>query len=295
MGAPIRGGKSRRRQVKTMQEQIVKVATFNLKRDGRFNPRTWEHRRKMAAKVIHNSGASIIGVQELLPSMREDIQQLLGNYSFFGWGRKKDLGDEHADIIVKNQDIDVLFHDTFWLSKKPQSQGSRYAFAIFPRVCTVAEVYFKQSHRRLRVFNTHFDHLLPMSRVLGVNVIFQRIQQYQQIDPLPTILMGDLNATPDSLPVRLIRENRHGYDFHFTDVFSTLAQSGQGVNTFHYFKGKDRHKTRFDYIFVTQEFDILDVALDKYSIRGIYPSDHYPILTTLRLPGEAPPAGTAAS
>ena len=267
-----------------MSEQVLKVITFNLKRDSRFaRKKIWENRRELAAGVIRDSGASVVGVQELMPVMRQDIASLLEGYSLFGWGRKRNLGDEHSDIIVKNEYVDVLFHDTFWLSKSPAKIGSRYAFAIFPRICTVVEVYLKKVRQRIRVFNTHFDHLLPVARNLEVKVIFDRIAEYQRIDPLPTILMGDLNAGPRSGSVRRIRERSVKNGPHFQDVFAALQNGGQGVNTFHYFKGKDNTTRRLDYIFVTEEFEVLDVQLDKRSEDGFYPSDHYPVICTLRL------------
>lgn len=68
-----------------MSEQVLKVITFNLKRDSRFaRKKIWENRRELAAGVIRDSGASVVGVQELMPVMRQDIASLLEGYSLFG-------------------------------------------------------------------------------------------------------------------------------------------------------------------------------------------------------------------
>ena len=46
-----------------MSEQVLKVITFNLKRDSRFaRKKIWENRRELAAGVIRDSGASVVGV-----------------------------------------------------------------------------------------------------------------------------------------------------------------------------------------------------------------------------------------
>ena len=66
----------------------IKVVSFNLRRD--FGPQRknrWETRKELAAKVIEQSNAEIIGVQEFLPNMRKDLKELLDGYSIFGRGR----------------------------------------------------------------------------------------------------------------------------------------------------------------------------------------------------------------
>lgn len=89
----------------------IKVVSFNLRRD--FGPQRknrWETRKELAAKVIEQSNAEIIGVQEFLPNMRKDLKELLDGYSIFGRGRlsgKKPNNDEHSDIIIKNDQVEV--------------------------------------------------------------------------------------------------------------------------------------------------------------------------------------------
>ena len=105
------------------QADEIKVVSFNLRRD--FGPQCknrWETRKELAARLIEESNASIIGVQEFLPQMRRDLKGLLDGYSIFGRGRlsgKKPQSDEHADIIIKNKEVEVARCRTFWLSKNP--------------------------------------------------------------------------------------------------------------------------------------------------------------------------------
>lgn len=70
------------------QADEIKVVSFNLRRD--FGPQRknrWETRKELAARLIEESNASIIGVQEFLPQMRRDLKGLLDGYSIFGRGR----------------------------------------------------------------------------------------------------------------------------------------------------------------------------------------------------------------
>lgn len=57
------------------QDDVIKVVSFNLRRD--FGPQRknrWETRKELAAKLISESNAAIIGVQEFLPKMRQDFK-----------------------------------------------------------------------------------------------------------------------------------------------------------------------------------------------------------------------------
>ncbi|WP_312641751.1 endonuclease/exonuclease/phosphatase family protein [Hydrogenoanaerobacterium sp.] len=270
----------------------IKIISFNLRADfKRDKLNRWDFRKEYAMKLIKESGATIIGVQELLPKMRTDVQNLLSNYTVLGWGRYKGAkpgSDEHSDIIIKNDDADVDFYKTFWLSNKTEDDVSRAYYSFFPRICTVAEVYVKSLNRNIRVFNTHFDHICGMARVLGVNIILRTMSELNEKKPMPTILMGDMNAHPKSRPIRILRENHHPYDnVHLTDVYS-FCQPNSIKNTHHGFKQKGllawlTGRTPIDYIFVSDEFEILDVYVDRSNENGRFPSDHFPIVATLKL------------
>ncbi|MEM1485923.1 endonuclease/exonuclease/phosphatase family protein [Oscillospiraceae bacterium PP1C4] len=266
---------------------LIRIISFNLKRDFgiSFNPsHKWGGRRALAAQFIKESGATIIGVQELLPNMRDDVSELLSaEYSILGFGRFRGLkpsDDEHSDIIIKNEDAKVNLIKTFWLSKSPE-RFSRAYYAMFPRICTVAEVYLKDPDRTIRVFNTHLDHICGIARVLGVKVILEYIDNFNKENPLPTILMGDFNCRPGSRPIRMLHDRTTGV--HLTDVYSCFDASCLS-NTLHHFRGKIKPGAhQIDYIYVSDEFEIVDSRIITEPINGVYPSDHYPLMATLRL------------
>ena len=267
------------------QGDVIKVVSFNLRRD--FGPQRknrWETRKELAARMISESDAAIIGVQEFLPRMRQDLKEMLEGYSIFGKGRlsgKNPNNDEHSDIIIKNNDVEVASH-TFSISKHPDVPSRAY-FAVYPRICTVAEVKMKKSGRRIRVFNTHFDHVSPLARTFGAKLILEQIHRFNQTDPLPTIVMGDFNASPNSKAVRLMRENLMNYkDVRLQDIYGFLDQLIG--NTYHGFKGKITQKFKpIDYIFVSDDFEVVTASVNTQSYDGAYPSDHYPISAVLRL------------
>ena len=269
---------------------LIRVISFNLKRDFGIPLRRshkWRERRALAAQLIRDRNATIIGVQELLPSMREDVSRLLNvDYSILGSGRfsgQNPNSDEHSDIIVKNENARVGLCKTFWLSKSPERLSRAY-FAVFPRICTVAEVYLKNTDRTIRVFNTHLDHICGLARVLGIRVILDYMNQFNRQQKLPTVLMGDFNAKPESKPVQILRNHLFDYsDIHLTDIYSQF-EPGRLYNTLHNFSGRVKPGAKpIDYIFVSDDFEIVESRIITDSIGGHYPSDHYPLEATLRL------------
>ena len=269
---------------------LIRVISFNLKRDFGISLKRshkWRERRALAAQLIRDRDATIIGVQELLPSMREDVCRLLNvDYSILGSGRfsgQNPNSDEHSDIIVKNENARVRLCKTFWLSKSPERLSRAY-FAVFPRICTVAEVYLKNIDRTIRVFNTHLDHICGLARVLGIRVILDYMNQFNRQQKLPTVLMGDFNAKPESKPVQILRNHLFDYsDIHLTDIYSQF-EPGRLYNTLHNFSGRVKPGAKpIDYIFVSDDFEIVESRIITDSIGGHYPSDHYPLEATLRL------------
>lgn len=263
-------------------EAALKVVSFNLKRATRFHTHhSWFNRRDLVAQLIRDSGAAIVGVQEMLPAMKEDMRQRLADYSVFGWGRTKKMADEHSAILVHNPEFGAVSDTTIWLSKHPEKRGSRAYFAMFPRICTICEMYSKEAGRKIRVFNTHFDHICGPARTLGVRIILEYMHRYNVREKLPTILMGDLNARPGSKAVRILTENLHPYaDIHLTSIYSRFDKENIH-NTYHGFRGTCRGRRPIDYIFVSDDFQIEDAYLDTTSRDGRYPSDHFPLVAVL--------------
>ncbi len=262
------------------------AATFNLRKDCFIDfGNRWKARKQYAAETIRKIGASVVGVQEMLPSMRQDVENMLKSYSVVGNGRSRDLSDEHSDIIVKNEDAEVDFTKTFWLSKYPEKSGTRAFYAMFPRICTVAEIHLVGINEKIRVFNTHFDHICGLARNFGAEIILRYINELQKKEAMPFILMGDLNAKPSASVIKYLRENRHEYKtFKLRDAMYEYNKEKEenSCRTLHFFKGSKKGLP-IDYIFVSDDFKINNVYIDDSAYNGKYPSDHYPVVASLSL------------
>ena len=93
----------------------LRVITFNLKRDlPFFRSHRWAQRREIAAELCRRSKADLIGVQELMPDMRRDLEELLaGEYAIAGFGRyygtRHTNEDEHSDILVRLERAELRY------------------------------------------------------------------------------------------------------------------------------------------------------------------------------------------
>lgn len=260
-----------------------KVVTFNLRKDSVMDLQNrWTRRRNMVLDFIRNSGASIIGVQELMPSMKQDMVKQLDNYSIFGSGRSRKMFNEHSDILVNNEDVEVDFSKTIWLSKNPEKKGSHAFLAFFPRICTICEVKFKDTGRKIRVFNAHFDHISKWAREIGVEMILSYMAKFQQEEPMPMVLMGDFNVKPTNRLITKLRKNLNEYGIHLVDAYHYIHRGCSPINTYHGFKGKRDGTRQLDYIFVSDDLQVLNTYVDRTENHGRYLSDHYPMVATLR-------------
>ena len=265
-----------------MSGSSLTVATFNLRKDSFWDGvNRWKNREPLVKEVIEGNQIDVLGVQEVLPNMRADLEKDLKGYRIVGLGREKDLGDEHSDILANKGTTRLLYYTTFWLSGIPYVFGSRFMPSIFPRICTVAELYLPQYHRKIRVFNTHLDHLSNYIRRKELRCIWDYMARLQQREPLPTILMGDLNAKPWGKLMTHMRDKSFS-PVPLRDVFGVCHGYQCKTNTYHSFKGK-AGSWHLDYIYASEEFQIRDCYIDHSNRNGRYPSDHYPLVAKLEL------------
>ena len=173
------------------------------------------------------------------------------------------------EIIYLLENHKILKHKTFWLSKSPDKVGSQLWYSLYPRICTTAVVELK-SGEKVRVYNTHLDCFLPQARDFGLKKLGQFIEKNRKEEKLPIIIMGDFNATPNS---KIIKK--------FAAV-QEVKKELYSKSTMSSFKGKEKG-LHIDYIFVSEDLEIIDVDIVKDNINGKYPSDHYPLIADIRI------------
>lgn len=262
----------------------MKIMSFNLRSDCIFDINNrWVNRKDIVTEIMFKYNCDIIGVQELTNKMHKDIIAFAKNFNIVGKARSKKLFAERNDLIIPKNHI-IEDHKTIWLSETPNKVGSQPWFALYPRICTTAKIKLEDG-TRLRIYNTHLDCLLPQARDYGIKKLSKFVENNYKEDNLPIIIMGDFNATPNSKIIKNFSNGKYLSKRFFavqeknTELYNKPTRAG--------FKGKDKG-FHIDYIFVSEELEIIDVDIITDNKDGKYPSDHFPLIANIALKKHIP-------
>lgn len=256
---------------------MIQVVTFNV-----WVNRNFDLRKGLILDKIEQEKPDLIGFQECNDPKAAFLRRYLTDYLCLGNGRDANYLGENNMIAVRRDRFEVMAVDTFWLSETPNTPGSRYAEqSPCPRVCTHALLRPLDGSEPFHYYNTHLDHVSDSARVLGAQAILRRIAEDQKTAPFRVILTGDMNATPDSQAISLLKG---APDFPLHDLTSHLPA------TFHDY-GRREALCHIDYVFVhgfreakpaRAWDDCVQYPLpeDAQPVT-LYLSDHYPIAAYL--------------
>lgn len=255
------------------------VMSFNLRSDFILDINNrWINRKDIVKEILFKYNCDIIGVQELTNKMHKDLIEFTKDFNVIGKARSKKLFAERNDLIIPKKHS-IEDHKTIWLSETPNKVGSQPWFSLYPRICTTAKLKL-EDNTNIRVYNTHLDCLLPQARDYGIKKLSKFIESNYKEDKLPIIVMGDFNASPKSKVVKNFVNGKYFNKTFFavqeknTELYNKPIRAG--------FKGKE-NGYHIDYIFVSEELEIVDVDIITDSVNGKYPSDHFPLLADIRL------------
>ncbi|MBN2081414.1 endonuclease/exonuclease/phosphatase family protein [bacterium] len=248
--------------------------SFNI-RNGRAadGEDAWPNRREHVAALIQGSRADVAGLQEVFDFQREELLELLPEYSAWGIGRDARGGDEQCCLLYRPDRLLLLTGGTFWLSTTPGVPGSKSWDSSLPRICTWARFADLATGRTFYVYNCHFDHMGVAARLESARLVTARIADLADDDPV--IVMGDLNTGEETEPLAALKET-------LTDSFRAIHPQAVEAGTFNGFKN-ERAGPKIDYIFIDGQADVLDagISYDTYGA-GRNISDHFPVWAEVR-------------
>jgi arylsulfatase A-like enzyme/endonuclease/exonuclease/phosphatase family metal-dependent hydrolase len=238
----------------------------------------WDHRVDTVAQQI--AAADVVGLQEATRVQIDQLALRLPSHHWLGVGRDdgKDRG-EFSPIFYRQDRFELKEQGTFWLAEDPTAVGAKAWGANLPRICSWAKLADKRSQQVLLVMNTHFDHQSARARSESAKLL--RRQASLLGGDLPVVLMGDLNCTPQSDPVKALLEGEQ--QDRFTDSRDLSQQPPAGPDgTWNGFK-EIQSGQRIDYVLLSQDdFQVLShETLDPKTPNGRFASDHLPVLVTL--------------
>ncbi|WP_142123006.1 endonuclease/exonuclease/phosphatase family protein [Pseudoxanthomonas sp. 3HH-4] len=234
----------------------------------------WETRKPLAVRMLREEAPDVIGMQELVKAQADYLASELPQYAWFGRGREADGGGEHMGVFYRRDRLKVVESGDFWLSDTPDVPGSVTWNHPHPRMVSWALFERRSDRKRFYLFNTHLPYRDQdeAARVKGANAIARHLAALP--DGVPVVLTGDFNTTPDSEVHAVLART-------LKDAWTTAPRVEGMDATFHGFTGKaDR---RIDWILVRGvQLESITSVTTRWNNR--YPSDHFPLVMTLRLP-----------
>jgi len=274
---------------------LLRVLTFNVR--GSFHEgdgiNAWINRAELNVETVRRQAPDVIGFQELQSGNLDTYEEKLPQYRrVLGHRAGNKAPYEFNAIFFDPMRLEVLGSGGFWLSKTPDRYSSSW-LARSVRTANWATLRCLNTGFSFLHLNTHLDHVSRTARVEGTNLILRKVTEIRmslENDP-PTIVTGDFNCDPGSLPYRTFAADG------FADTCLANGNGNvEGAHTFHAFRGprysaaRNGHGSgRIDWILVKDRRQRIRteshlILRDCDEETGIYPSDHYPVLAELALP-----------
>ncbi|SNR41092.1 endonuclease/exonuclease/phosphatase family protein [Hymenobacter mucosus] len=257
-------------------ELPLRVATYNLRLNvASDGVNAWPNRKDMVKNLVRYHNFDVFGTQEGFRGQLNDVAEL-SEYAFVGSGRDdgKEAG-EHSAIFYRKSRLKMLQTGDFWLSQTPNQPSKGWDATCCNRICTWAKFQDLKTKQEFFFFSVHFDHEGIEARRQSGKLMVQKIKEIAK--NAPVICTGDFNSTPDTEQIQTMQTL-------LTDTYRSTKRPAYGpVGTFTGFKLDAPLTDRIDYIFVSKEYAVLTYGVLTDSLRGLYPSDHFPVVADVVL------------
>jgi endonuclease/exonuclease/phosphatase family metal-dependent hydrolase len=258
----------------------IAAMTFNLRYASSSSPNAWPDRLPVMRDCIRESAPDLIGTQEGLYHQLKDLSRALPEYQWIGTGRDGGSRGEFMAIFYRPERFEPLEFDHFWLSDTPDLVGSTTWGNSNRRMVTWVKFRDLRTDVTFYFWNTHFDHQIQEARLKSAQLIRERVNTLKT--DLPVLLVGDFNATAGNNPAYDVLVDPEA----FTDTWLAAGtRRGEVVKTFHGFRGPTPGDDRIDWILMRGPVACSDTQILTFNRKGQYPSDHFPVIATLRWTG----------
>jgi endonuclease/exonuclease/phosphatase family metal-dependent hydrolase len=260
------------------QSENIKVMTYNIRCgycEDSSDVNHWSKRKFLVAYIIKSHNPDLIGLQEAEQFQIKDLIKMLDDYDFYGVGRDdgKEKGESAAILYKKNRFIPEE-QKTLWLSETPELVSKGWDAAL-NRTVTILKLKDLKSSEEFYFLNTHFDHIGEKARTESSGLIINKIKKFT--NNFPVILTGDFNYTSKSDGYKIITEALSD-----ASIISKTESFGSNIS-FNGFGKQIEPNYKIDFIFVNDNVEVLNHIIDTTTYNGLYPSDHYPVISEVKL------------
>lgn len=262
----------------------VLAMTYNIRLDTPADgENSWSHRRDLLIGQIQILRPALLGMQEVLPNQRADIEAMLDGYDIVGGGRDDGkLAGEASPIAIERDLFRIASSGTFWLSPTPDLP-SRGWDAAYPRIVTWARVQHRPSGAKLLVINTHWDHEGQQSRIESGKLLAQWILSHRKVGE-GVVVLGDFNTDANDPAIVTMLEAAR-----LTNALGALdlGPNEKRPSSFNAFGAMPPPGKAIDHIFVGDGIAPLQTMVIAQHFDGRVASDHFPVAALLAMPERA--------
>lgn len=232
--------------------------------------KNWYYRANLIAESIETAAPTIIGFQEVTTWQYDFLVETFIDFDSIITYRDDAINSEGCPIFYRTDLYTLIDKGSFWLSETPEVMSKDWGAAHY-RICSYVILKDNASEKEFVVFNTHLDHVSDEARINGIQVVLDKIEEF---DSRPAILMGDLNAEESSKTYESATEAFLDAKYVTENTMTSCTYQNWG-------EALDRNC--IDYILISPnafEVEYYKVLTDTYD--GVYTSDHFPLLVSLR-------------
>ncbi len=236
---------------------------------------SWPHRRSILAETLLAHAPDVIATQEGRFAQLKDFETLLPGYQIVDHHRSWIKERMYPTFFIRKDTFEILKSEDLWLSETPEVAGSASFGSTFPRLMTALRLQPKGSELNLVFVNTHLDHVKSQTRAAQARVLMGEVCKHLS-PPAVLVVMGDFNDSPSSEVRTIVMEA-------FPNLIDTWGACNVLEETSHHaFRGECQSGARIDWILADKSLTVESCILDKRTIDGRYPSDHFPVVCHLK-------------
>lgn len=266
----------------------LRIGSYNLRVTADSGVNSWEERKTRLVESIIDNDFDIFGVQEADVTIQSELPQLLAaagadyGYRFFSPYNQSGTGDKAQGIFYKKSVLSLERWNFYWVSDTPDEStvNDTGSSGDYRRgACWAIMKDLRRNDLRFFFMVSH-GHLNSGTNSKYAYVYEEQEKRYNT-EGLPSIFVGDLNATPTSATYSELRG-------HWDDTFIWLSNDKKTGPTGTY-NGFDHNKDmesarRIDYIFFRGDgIEPLNYVCNDALYDGEFASDHFPIYSDMKI------------
>ncbi len=254
----------------------MKIMSYNVRYiHGDSDDNRWENRREALVGLILSRDPDILCVQEAFDEQMQYLRASLLAYASYGVGRDDgDKAGEHSAVFYKKELFRMVHSDTKWFSPTPDVP-SRGWDAHHKRICSWV-LLDCVGGGSIAAASLHMDNGGAVARANAARILrdmFTPVAAHSQV-----FIAGDFNSAPGG----------EAYEIVNAAPFFDARTKSPEYTEYGSSHGFGRNENVFnigpiDHLFMTKgEFYPIRAEVLAVKFNGRYPSDHFPLLVTLK-------------